>query len=131
MQVTSFYAALLALLFMTLSVRTLRLRRSLRIAIGDAGNQEMLRAIRVHANFAEYIPLGLILLYLLEAQSAPVWLAHGIGLCLLCGRISHAYGVSQPKEDFKFRVAGMALTFAALGVSTATLLFIAIRAFVS
>ena len=38
MPVTSFYAALLALLFVALSVRTLRLRRRLRIAIGDAGN---------------------------------------------------------------------------------------------
>ena len=56
------YAALLALFFVALSIRTLRLRRELRIAVGDGGNPAMLRAMRVHANFAEYVPLGLILL---------------------------------------------------------------------
>ena len=29
-------------------------------------------------------------------------------------RFSHAYGVSQAKEDFRFRVAGMPLTFSVL-----------------
>jgi uncharacterized membrane protein YecN with MAPEG domain len=47
------YAALLALLFIALSVRTLRLRATLRIAIGDGGNERLLRASRVHGNFAE------------------------------------------------------------------------------
>ncbi|HAY26639.1 MAG TPA: glutathione metabolism protein, partial [Candidatus Accumulibacter sp.] len=56
------YAALLALFFVALSIRTLRLRRELRITVGDGGNPAMLRAMRVHANFAEYVPLGLILL---------------------------------------------------------------------
>ena len=51
--VIPFYATALALFFFALSVRTLRLRRDLRIGIGDAGNETMLRAIRVHANFAE------------------------------------------------------------------------------
>ena len=54
MHVTFFYAALFGLLFVALSVRTLRLRVKLRIAIGDAANQQMLRAIQVHSNFAEY-----------------------------------------------------------------------------
>jgi hypothetical protein len=131
MPITSFYAALLALLFVALSVRTLRLRRHLRIAIGDAGNPQMLRAMRVHSNFAEYVPLSLIMLLLLEMQGPAAWLVHGLGLCLLCGRISHAYGVSQPKETFRFRIAGMALTFATLVAAASYLLAHAIPAFVS
>ncbi|MGE3601570.1 MAG: nitroreductase family deazaflavin-dependent oxidoreductase [Dehalococcoidia bacterium] len=39
----SLYAALLALLFIALSVRTIRLRRRLRIAVGDAGSAQMLQ----------------------------------------------------------------------------------------
>jgi uncharacterized membrane protein YecN with MAPEG domain len=131
MPVTSFYAALLALLFVALSVRTLRLRRRLRIAIGDAGNPQMLRAMRVHSNFAEYVPLSLIALLLVETQGAAAWLVSGLGLCLLCGRISHAYGVSQPNETFHFRVAGMALTFTTLVAAALYLLTNAIRTFVS
>lgn len=131
MPVTSFYAALLALLFVALSVRTLRLRRSLRIAVGDAGNAQMLRAMRVHSNFAEYVPLSLIALFLLEAQGAHSALVHGLGLSLLCGRMSHAYGVSQPNEPFRFRIAGMALTLTVLIAAAAVLLFFAMRAFVA
>ena len=68
MNITPFYAAILALLFFALSVRTLRLRRKLQIVIGDAGNPHMLRAMRVHANFAEYAPFTLLLAFMLELQ---------------------------------------------------------------
>jgi len=131
MVVTSLYAALLALLFVALSVRTLRLRKRLRIAIGDGGNSQMLRAMRVHANFAEYVPLSLVALLLLEMQGASAGLVHGVGLCLLTGRIAHAYGVSQVNETFRLRVAGMALTFTALVAAALALLGSAIRALVS
>ncbi|MFN0039484.1 MAG: MAPEG family protein [Burkholderiales bacterium] len=129
--VTSFYAALLALLFVWLSVRTLRLRRSLRITIGDAGNPQMLRAMRVHSNFAEYVPLSLIALLLLEMQGTAAWLMHVLGVCLLFGRLSHAYGVGQSNETFQFRVTGMALTFTTLVAAALYLLSVAIIALVS
>ena len=127
MQPLPIYASLLAILFVALSVRTLRLRRSLKIAIGDARDQRMLRAMRVHSNFAEYVPFALFLLYLVQTSGAPSWLIHGLGLCLLFGRISHAFGVSRQKEPYQYRVAGMALTFTVLLVSSAYLLFVAAR----
>jgi hypothetical protein len=58
MRIVPLYAALLAFLFVGLSMRTLRMRRRMRITVGDAGNPGMLRARRAHANFAEYVPLG-------------------------------------------------------------------------
>ena len=122
MNTTPFYAAILALLFLVLSVRTLRLRRSLQIPIGDAGSPQMLRAMRVHANFAEYVPFTLLLIFMLELQDAPSLLVHGLCICLLVGRVSHAYGVSQEAENFRFRVFGMAMTFAALGGSALSIL---------
>jgi uncharacterized membrane protein YecN with MAPEG domain len=116
------YAALLALIFVFLSVRTLRLRHTLKIGIGDGGNTDMLRAMRVHSNFSEYVPLSLILIFLVEAQGSQTWLVHALGLCLLVGRLSHAFGVSQTRENFTFRVAGMALTFTVLMTSAVYLL---------
>ncbi len=121
--ITPLYAALLTFLFVTLSVRIIRLRRNQKIAIGDAGNKQMLRAMRVHSNFAEYVPLSLIMIFMVEAQGAHALLVHGLGLCLLAGRLSHAYGVSQTHEKFQFRIAGMALTFTALMVAALHLLF--------
>lgn len=123
MLITPFYAAVLGIIFVTLSVRTLRLRRTLSIAIGDAGNQQLLRAIRVHANFAEYVPLALLLIYLLEAQGPPKAVVHILCIALLLGRLSHAFGVSKSAEDYRFRVFGMALTLTTLIVSSIYLLF--------
>ena len=123
MKIIPLYAALLAILFVGLSIRTLRLRKGLRIAIGDGGNPQMLRAMRVHANFAEYTPLALILLVIAELHGAPAWSLHVLGAGLLLGRVSHAYGVSQPNEVYRFRVAGMALTFTVLLATSACLLW--------
>ena len=123
MHILILYAAVLAVMFVLLSIRTLRLRRTLRIGLGDAGNERMLRAMRVHSNFAEYVPLSLVMLLLVEGQGAHPALVHGLCLCLLVGRISHAFGVSQQKENYRFRVLGMALTFTTLITSSGYLLF--------
>jgi hypothetical protein len=123
MQIVPLYAALLTLLFVAISIRTLRLRRRLKIGIGDGGNQQMLRAMRVNSNFSEYVPLSLIVLYLVEAQHASGLFVHALGLALLVGRLLHAYGVSQVKENYRFRVAGMVMTFTVLLNASAYLLF--------
>ena len=120
--IVSLYAALLAFAFVGLSIRTLRLRKRLRIVIGDAGDTSMLRAMRVHANFAEYVPLALVLMLLVEAAGGAGWLVHVLGVALLLGRAAHAWGVSQVREDFRFRVFGMAMTFGVLLVSAIWLL---------
>ncbi len=118
MLVTPIYAAILGLGFVALSFLTLRLRRKNKIALGDGGNRQLLRAIRVHSNFAEYVPLALLLLYMAETNGAPLYLMHFMGIFLLIGRVSHAWGVSQENENFKFRVYGMIGTFNALIVSS-------------
>ena len=121
------YAALFALFFVVLSLRIVRLRRGLRIALGDKGNEQMLRAMRVHSNFAEYVPFSLLLIYLVERQGAYPLLVHGLCLCLLVGRLSHAFGVSQANENFRYRVFGMAMTFTTLITSAVYLLFTSAR----
>lgn len=113
-QIVPVYAALLALLFVYLSVRTIGVRRRLQIALGDKDHPEMQRAMRVHANFAEYVPLSLVLLALVETRAPAALLMHALCLCLLVGRLLHAHGVSQTPERFQFRVSGMALTFTSL-----------------
>jgi hypothetical protein len=127
MPTTALYAAILSLIFVALSLRTIRMRRRQKIAIGYADNDLMLRAMRVHANFAEYVPLSLILIYLVEISGRSTWLVHCLGLCLIVGRLLHAYGVSQPKEVFKFRITGMVLTLTTILACSATLLQLYIR----
>lgn len=123
--ITATYAALLALLFIALSVLTIRQRRRANVALGDAGHAGLHRAIRVHANFSEYVPLALLLIYFIETTTALTGLVHALGLGLLIGRLSHAWGVSQQKEDLRFRIAGMMLTFGVIGVAALALLVMA------
>jgi uncharacterized membrane protein YecN with MAPEG domain len=124
MKILPIYASLLAILFVFLSIRTIRLRRSLSIGLGHAENPVMLRAMRVHANFSEYVPLALLLIFLVESLGSSVILVHTLGAALLVARLSHAYGVSQHPEDFRFRVFGMATTFIVLLICAGYLLVV-------
>ncbi len=59
------------------------------------------------ANFAEYVPLALLLLAMAEIRGAsPLWLHIG-GVALLIGRVAHAIGVSRPHTDDIGRIVGM------------------------
>ena len=131
MPIVPMYAALLAIFFVFLSVRTLRLRRKLGIAVGDGGKESLLRAARVHANFAEYVPLGLLLIYFVESQGYPQALVHALCIALVAGRLSHASGVSRTPENFRYRVFGMAMTFFALVFAALVLLSGHVRQFVA
>ncbi len=122
MKIVAFYAAALTFVFITLSIRVIRLRRQLKVGLGDGGHPDLLRASSAHANLIEYVPLGLILLMLIEQAAAPILFVHLIGGLLLVGRLAHAYGISQPNEDYRFRSVGMVLTFASLTLGAIYLL---------
>ena len=130
MTITALYAALLALVFLVLSFRTIGARRAARIEIGDGADKELLRRMRVHANFAEYVPIALILMALAESLRLPSARLHGIGALLLIGRIVHAYGLSQTPHIMGLRVVGMVATFTAILVAALGCLMLSLRAMV-
>ena len=111
MPITPLYAAIFGIMLFVLSIRTIRARRKLQIAIGHADDAVMERAMRIHANFCEYVPIALLLIYLLEVMLGTSYWIHVLGGALLLGRLLHAYGVSRSREDLRFRVTGMLLTF--------------------
>jgi uncharacterized membrane protein YecN with MAPEG domain len=121
-QIVPAYAALLALFFVYLSARVIRVRQTAGMPIGSGGNRLFERRIRVHANFAEYVPLALILLMLMEIRGNAGWYLHLLCLALLVARAAHAWGVSQEPDDFRFRGLGVMLTFAVLIAAAITLL---------
>ena len=111
MTIIPFYAGLLTLIFITLSLRIIFLRNTLKIGLGDLGNEKLFRAIRVHSNFVEYVPMSILLFSFIEFKGGSLLLCHGLCGSLIIGRVTHAYGVSKIKETFYFRQIGMALTF--------------------
>lgn len=127
MIIISIAAALLACLFVYLSFHVINLRKSRRVAIGAGGDAALERAMRVHANFAEYVPFALVLLILCALRGLPDSLLAILCAVLVLGRVAHAYGVAQVEEDFRFRTAGMIATFGVLGVSALALVALALR----
>lgn len=123
MTVTPLYAALLGLVFVALSLQTIRLRRRHRVALGDGDQAPLRRAMRVHANFAEYVPLALLLMFFVERGGGSVLRIHALGVALLAGRMLHAWGVSQTKENLRYRTIGMVLTFSVILSACLLLLF--------
>lgn len=91
--VTSLYVALLAIYFVVISVRVSLARNQTKISLGDGNNQFLFRRIRVHGNFAEYIPFVLILFASSEiAGLSGIWL-HLIGVMLVFGHFALLYGL--------------------------------------
>lgn len=117
MPITAFYASLLAFLFLLLSARVIVQRRDDRVELGAGDSLELFRRSRVHANFAEYVPMALLLLALSESLKAPTSVIHLLAICLLAGRLLHAYGLSQTPHILKWRTVGMVLTLTVIGLA--------------
>jgi uncharacterized membrane protein YecN with MAPEG domain len=109
---TSLFAGFFGLYFVHLAWAVIRLRRARQVALGAQGFQDLEGAIRAHGNFAEYVPLGLILLGLLESHGVHPALVALLGGVLAVGRVLHAQALKTGR--LKLRVRGMVLTFVAI-----------------
>ena len=109
--ITSIIVAILTIIFIKLSFAVIGLRRKNKVGLGSGGHEDLERAIRTQANFAEYIPLGVVLIACLELNGAPWWLVAIPGVSLIIGRLIHAKGMNTPPPDFSKRVLGMKFTF--------------------
>ena len=128
--IVPFYAAVLGLIFIFLSARVVVARRQFLVRLGSGGHELLERRIRVQGNFAEYVPLTIILLTFLELYGASRWLIHILCLGLIIGRCLHAYCVSRINEDIRQRRAAMILTFGTLFVAaTGVVITSALRLF--
>ena len=85
-------AGLLGLLAVSLTVSVGRLRTRKKIYLGDGGDPEMLAAIRAHGNFMEYVPLCLVLIYVIS-DFYGFWTVAALSLVLLLARVLHAGGI--------------------------------------
>ena len=107
--ITGVYAALLALLICALAFNVIKARRKHKIKYGDGSVQALEMARSAHSNAAEYIPITLILLFLLEQSGADGRLIHAAGIVFLIGRVLHAKAILG--DQLKGRRLGMQITF--------------------
>lgn len=115
--ITSLYAGGLALIFLALSFRVIAFRRANRVSLGDADSKDLRQRSRGHANFAEYTPIGLILLACVELQGAPSVATHLLGAALFFGRLLHAMAFWVHPMNFTYRITGMLLTLGMIALS--------------
>jgi len=125
LSVTALYSGSLALWFLVLSYRVVERRRA-GIYLGDGGDPGMLRVIRGHANFAEYVPLALLMLAVLELNATSPYVLHGLGLALLAGRLLHGYALSFTQQFGFGRRWGTILTYGVLVIEALTCLYQAV-----
>lgn len=126
--ITSLYAALAAIFLIFLSIHVVRNRYRTHTSLGS-NDDKLTRACRAQANFTEYVPMILLLMACAELFKTSVILLHVAGIAMLVGRVLHAYSlmVVEPRSgsrNFSFRMFGMILTFAVLGVLAIVLLYI-------
>lgn len=112
--VTLLFAGLHGLLLLALLVPIVRLRRGRKVGLGDGGDIELLRRIRVHGNFVETVPFVLLLLALDEMAGAGRWAIVTLGSALLAARLLHAYGLSRSEGYSIGRFWGTLLTWTVL-----------------
>ncbi|EGQ8496537.1 TPA: MAPEG family protein [Vibrio alginolyticus] len=107
--ITALYANILAILIIWLAVQVIKQRRLNQIAYADGEVEALQIARSAQSNATEYIPITLILMALLEFNSAyPTWI-HLTGIIFVIGRVIHAKGIL--KKDLKKRIRGMQVTF--------------------
>ena len=103
---TGLYAGLCGLLFIWLSWLVIKQRQRAKVGLGDGGDPDLQRAIRVHANFIEDTPFALLLLLLVEMTTANALVVHAFGIALVVSRALHAQGLGATAGYSRGRYLG-------------------------
>jgi uncharacterized membrane protein YecN with MAPEG domain len=109
--ITAVYAAIFGLFAAALTINVIANRVRLKVEGGDGGVPKMAQAIRAHANFAEHVPLAIILIGLAEMSGVRAWIIYYVlGGVLLVARVLSAVGLNRSLAGSMPRQAGAGLT---------------------
>lgn len=109
------FASLNGLIFLVLSYLVVRGRFTEKVSIGAGGKERLEVAIRVHGNFAEYVPFAILLIAILEVNGISETILYTLGGVLTAGRLVHAYGLSKTLAPNMFRAGGTMATWLVIG----------------
>ena len=123
MLVTPFIAALLALMYVFLSLWVIRFRFGERISHGDGDNRDLRVAIRIHANFIEYVPIALLLMWFIETALFDRGFSLVLGVILVVARIMHVFGMQNPKKFMILRQLGVIASLSVLIAASVRILW--------
>lgn len=105
---------------MAISVGVRRAKTGILLLHGE--DDDLLRLIRAHGNFIEYVPLAILALAGAEIAGSPSWLVAICGGVLLLARVIHFFGL-RAAADSKGRPIGAGLTSVAMLVLALAILW--------
>ena len=130
---TSTFASVFTLFYLFLSFRVGYMRGSpvmkLIFKMGEIITEEkLLRNVRAHGNFSEYVPIFLVLLLIIEILGQTAF-SYLLTICIifLYGRLAHAICFAFYESNPFLRISGMLCTYLGLGVLAVQLLLEGIR----
>lgn len=94
--ITALTASALAILLVLLAILTIQQRMKYRVPFGDGEKQPLIAAIRAHANLAEYMPIGITLIALLEGGPHNPYILGGLAMAFVVTRLLNAIGLFAP-----------------------------------
>jgi len=110
--ITPIYAGFFGIMLVVLSRRVVKLRlKHEGNKMREMGHNELTAAVRAQGNFVEYLPLALLLMWMLETMQFSPWLVHGLGVFLILARLMHLHGLKEPSGAGLGRRVGTRLTW--------------------
>ena len=107
--VTLLYGGLCALLVTLLGARVSQQRIQRKISVKAEVPAEILREVRAHGNAAEWVPMMIVLLAILELSGVRSMALHLLGGSMFIGRLVHAYGMIAKNRNAS--IPGAAITY--------------------
>ena len=93
--ITAATTAVCALLLAGLAARISLLRIRFKVALGDGGQPQLLRAIRAHGNTIEHVPIYLLTSLCYEAYAGPGHLLIALNSLFVVARLLLVWGLNQ------------------------------------
>ena len=91
--VTLLYGGICALLVTLLGTQVSLIRLRTKTFTSTDLPRELVRPVRAHGNAAEWVPLGILLLAMLELSGLTSMWLHLLGGALVAARVLHAFGI--------------------------------------
>ena len=104
--ITSITAAVLVVIFFVLTFSVIKARSDAGISILHGDDMALALKVRVHGNFAEFVPLALILLALAEIAGSNGKALMAAGGLLVLSRIVIPFGLTLERFDHPVRIVG-------------------------
>jgi len=117
------YVAVLGLLGAALTINVIARRVRSGVESGDGGLAKLAQAIRAHANFAEHVPLALIVIALAATLGTRPLVVHVLGIALVAARLASAYALNRSLAQSPLRQFGGGMTVLVIIAASAAILF--------